>query len=152
MSSWSFTITTLKQVNSKGYEERINTDDEGENDSTVNKTDLPRIQYLHPARCWAEIAMTWPLIVRTRSCTTCNFLAMVWRYTHAPILTFPVCVLSRLRSRAHLYLSFLNACLYMWKSVFWYYPALKIRKNIESEVFSFFLAPIHSAIWINTWL
>ena len=66
---------------------------------------IPSYIHLTPfslSRCWAETAITWPLIVRIRSCAMRNFLAKQWTFAPAPILIFPVRGCSRMRSRISL--------------------------------------------------
>ena len=82
------------------------------------------------SRCWAETTITWPLIVRIRSCAMRNFLAKQWTFAHVPILIFPVSGCSRMRSRISLCIRVLFKHTFTLEGgLLGHYPPGKIHKT-----------------------
>ena len=85
------------------------------------------------SRCWAETAITWPLIVRIRSCAMRNFQTKQRPFAPAPILIFPVRGRSRVRSRIScVYTCYFKALnFYHWR---WTFGTLSARDNTENNL------------------
>ena len=65
-------------------------------DCVLGVVPQPTYSRLSDTSCWAETAITWPLIVRIRTCAMRNFLTKQWACEPATILIFPVRVRSRI--------------------------------------------------------
>ena len=138
MSSWPITTTTLKRINDGCIKNETVQTTKKKTTKTL-KTNLSPIQFdfafiLHPARCWAETAITCPLIVRTSSCAMRNFLATLSPYRHAPNVTFPVCVRVCVRVPVRACIHLFTTLVFTGEStVLGNYPASKNTKQIQSE-------------------